>query len=119
MGFSKYFINNIKRGKVERSLLFFSAQNFLPQRKYCGENPPKSGKKHEKTPKKRLKNSQKTIKNSRKTTKNRAKNALNSWKNAKIKPFLAQKRASKTTKKHPKTVFLVTNTTVLQSFYKS
>jgi len=51
--------------------------------------------------------------------KKRVKNALNSWKNAKIKPFLAQKRASKTTKKHPKTVFLLTNTTVLQSFYKS
>ncbi len=87
-----------ERGKVERFYLFFSAKNFPLQRKYCGEKPQKSGEKHEKNAKKRLKNSQKTVKNSRKTTKNRVKNAINSYKNAKIKPFLAQKRASKTTK---------------------
>ncbi len=48
--------------------------------------------------------------------KKRVKNALNSWKNAKIKPSLAQKRASKTTKKHPKIAFIITNTMVLQRF---
>jgi len=71
MGFSKYFTNHIKRGKVERSLLFFSAKNFLLQRKYWRENPPKSGKKHEKTAKK----GSKTVKKPSKIAEKRPKNA--------------------------------------------
>ena len=59
MGFSRYFINNIKRGKVERFYLFFSAKNFPLQRKNTeetGKNKKSSqAKKHEKKRQKRLK----------------------------------------------------------------
>jgi len=69
MGFSKYFTNHIKRGKVERSLLFFFCSKLPASEKILARKPAKKWQKTRKKRQKRLKNGQKTIKNSRKTTK--------------------------------------------------
>ena len=108
--FKVFFITSKEVGS--KDFTFFFCSKLLASEKILWRKPSKkwqktrkNGKKRLKNAKKTAKNSQKTIKNSRKTTKNRAKNALNSWKNVRIKPFLAQKRASKTAKTPENSVF--------------
>ena len=70
MGFFKvFFITSKEVGS--KDFTFFSAKNFLLQRKYWRENPPKSGKKHEKNAKK----GSKTVKKPSKIAEKRPKNA--------------------------------------------
>lgn len=101
--FKVFFITSKEVGS--KDFTFFFCSKLLASEKILWRKPSIKWQKTRKNGKKRLKNSQKTIKNSRKTTKNRAKNALNSWKNVRIKPFLAQKRASKTAKTPENSVF--------------